>query len=167
MLQIGIGVHSAVGQIQQAGKSGHFIDHHMAEMASLPQALLLVHHRTHQIGGTQNALHQKVGFPLAHQFHGFPGTKHRVFFLHQRKLCRLSQLVQNRPDLFPVAHQNGLAQSVLCPLANRPQHILIVSRCHGQTAGRTAPGRLQKGIKCSDHSLFLPFLNNPEPAAHQ
>ena len=152
LLQIGEGVHAAVGENDHFAQGGDLVEHAVGGEMGGAQAALLVEHSPHQVGCAQNALHEEVGFALGAQSHSLGGAVrvgiggddligYRVF----------ADVLQHPADLVSVTHQNGGGNALAAGGHHGLDDRLIVRRSYGDHAALTALGGLHNALDGIDH----------------
>ena len=107
------------------------------------QATLFVEHGAHQIGGTQDALHQEIGLALGAQGHRLGGAVGVAVTGDDLVIGGvLTQAGQHVLDLVHMAHQNRSGDALLAGLHHGLDHGLVMCGGHGDDAGLTALGGL-------------------------
>ncbi len=143
LVQIGEGVDAAVGEDHHLAIGGDLIEHAVGGEMAGAQAMLLVEHGAHQIGGAQDALHQEISLTLCAQGHGLGGAVGVAVTGDDLIIGRiLAQTGQHVIDLVHMAHQNGGGDALLAGLHHRLDDGLVVCGGHGDDAGLTALGGL-------------------------
>ena len=138
-VQIGEGVDAAIGEHQHPAQRGDLVEHTVGGQVGGTQAMLLVEHGAHQVGGAEDALHQEVGSALGAQRHGLGGAV--PIGVAGDDLIGggiFAQLGEHGADLVGVTHQNGGGDTLPAGLDYRLDHRLVVGGCHGDDTGAAA-----------------------------
>ena len=173
LLQIGEGVHAAVGQHQHTTQRGDLVQHAVGGQMLGTQTVLLIENSTHQVGGAQNALHQEVGLTLGAQRHGL-GRAVLIGVAGDDLVVGgvLAQCGKHGADLVHMSHQNGRGDALLTSLHHRLDHGLVMSGCHGDDPGGAALGGGDDAVNGMYHAdrppaqflLLFKAIYAPEPA---
>ena len=124
----------------------------MGRQPATSQTAVLLEHRAHDVGGTDDTLHQKIGPALGAEGNGncgavgiFLGGDHFVL------AGILARLYQQGGHFINVAHQNRRDQLCLACGHHRLDHGVIMSSSNGKDAPAILSGSFKNAVNGRDH----------------
>ena len=151
-LQVGKGVHAAVGENDHLAQGGDLIEHTVGGQVGGAQAVLLVEYRTHQVCRTQNALHEEIRLAFGAQGHRLGGAIRVCIAGNNLIIGRLlAQTGQHSPDFVRMAYQDGGGDALFFSGHYCFDNGLIMSRRHSDDAALATLGGLHNALDSMDH----------------
>ena len=153
-VQVGEGVDTAVGEKHHPVQRGDLIEHAVGGEVGGAQAVLLIEYGPHQVGGSQNTLHQEVGPALCAQGYGLGSAVGIAVAGHYLIGGRiLAQSAEHGRDLLLMAHQNGGGNALAAGIHHGFDHRLVVGGSYGDDTGPAAAGGGNNAINGMYHTF--------------
>ena len=166
-VKIGEGVHAAVRHEDHLVITGGLEEHHVAQQAVGAQVGLFCQHGPHQIGGTQQTLHQKAGLTLGDQLHGSLGAVHIGIGGNNAVIGRvLPHINQHFFNLIGMTHQNRGDNTLFLGGGHSLNDGSIMGSSYRYYTGSAGFCRLNDGIQRIQSHKAPPFRTS-EPALHR